>query len=80
MAPVDGDVIFFTDSSAERYDAMVASTGYAIDLPFIDDAVVKRGRQNVDLFLKVFPPEAPALALIGFFNVNGGSNIRMMDT
>ena len=76
---IKGDEVRFTDGSTKRFDAMIAATGYEVDLPFLGkDVSPVRGRW-LDLFHRVVRPGAAGLYFVGFFNVSGGGNIRMMD-
>lgn len=75
---VDRDV-HFVDGSVETFDAIIAATGYEVDLPFLapEDSPVKGHR--IDLYRRVVHPDRPGLYFVGLFDVSGGANIRMMD-
>lgn len=76
---VSGREVRFVDGSTGRYDTMVAATGYDVDLPFLSaDLSPVRGHW-LDLYRRVVRPGVPGLYFVGFFNVTGGGNIRMMD-
>lgn len=77
---VDGDEITFVDGRVERYDVMMAATGYEIDLPFLSPDVVAVVGRRLDLYKRIFPLDRRNLFFIGYFNVSGGANIKMMDT
>lgn len=76
---VEGQAVTFEDGSVEEFDAMIAATGYDVDLPFLtDDQSPVQGRW-LALYHRVLRPGHPGLYFVGFFNVSGGGNIRMMD-
>lgn len=80
ISDVSGHEVTFTDGTRETYDTVIAATGYQVDLPFLaKERIPMRGHQ-LDLFHRVVAPSLPGLFFIGFFNVSGGGNIRMMDT
>lgn len=80
IAAVRGTEVEFVDGRTEEYDVMLAATGYEVDLPFLSPEVVPVVGRRVDLYKRIFPPGWPNLFFVGFFNVSGGANIRMMDT
>ncbi len=71
--------VHFTDGSTERFDTMIAATGYEIDLPFLSATVSPVVERRVDLYRRIVVPDWPGLYFIGYFNLSGGGNIRMMD-
>ena len=76
---VSGQEVRFVDGTSEVFDAVIAGTGYAIDLPFLAPALRPLSGERVDLFLRVVHPRQRGLYFCGMFNVAGGGNIRMMD-
>jgi len=78
---VSGTTVRFVDGSAEEFDSIIAATGYTTALPFLDATIspVTAGGTGVDLYNRILHPAVPGLYFIGFFDVTGGSNIRMMD-
>jgi dimethylaniline monooxygenase (N-oxide forming) len=78
---VDGHHIRFTDGSEERFDAIIAATGYTTALPFLADDIspIEANSTHLNLYNRVAHPTLDGLYFIGFFDVTGGSNIRMMD-
>ena len=76
---ISGDTVHFTDGSSKRFDAMIAATGYEIHLPFLSEALSPVRGRWLELFHQVVRPGVPGLYFVGFFNVSGGGNIRMMD-
>lgn len=79
VASVRGDEVTFADGSAERFDTIIAATGYEISLPFLAESLSPVQGKWLDLFHRVVPPDQRGLYFVGFFNVSGGGNIRMMD-
>lgn len=76
---VDGQEVRFADGTSERFDTMIAATGYRVDLPFLPETLSPVQGQWLNLHRRVVHPSAPGLYFVGFFNVSGGGNIRMMD-
>lgn len=79
IADVDRHLIRFVDGREDTFDTMIAATGYEIDLPFLPEGAVKVEDRHAELYKRVLSPGWPGLYFIGFFNVSGGANIRMMD-
>jgi dimethylaniline monooxygenase (N-oxide forming) len=81
IASVDGKTITFNDGSSEAFDAVIAATGYNTAIPFLADDIspVDSETTHVALYNRVAHPRVDGLYFIGFFDVTGGSNIRMMD-
>lgn len=78
---VSGMDVRFTDGTAEAFDSIIAATGYTTEIPFLpsDVSPVETGTTHVNLYNRVAHPAIDGLYFIGFFDVTGGSNIRMMD-
>ena len=79
VAGVSGREVRFSDGSTDSYDVMIAATGYEVDLPFLAPELSPVSGQWLDLYHRVVRPGQPQLYFVGFFNVTGGGNIRMMD-
>ena len=79
IASVSGQEIDFADGSSGHYDTIIAATGYEIDLPFLSAALSPVRGHWLNLYRRVVHPAASGLYFVGFFNVTGGGNIRMMD-
>ena len=77
---VEADTVRYIDGQVGRYDVMLAATGYEIDLPFLSEELVPVRDRRLDLYKRVIEPGLPGLYFVGYFNVGGGANIRMMDT
>ncbi len=76
---VQGQEVRFVDGTRETFDAVIAATGYHVDLPFLAPALRPLDGHRLELFLRVIHPKCPGLYFVGMFNVAGGGNIRMMD-
>ena len=76
---VRGTQVHFVDGSVESFDTIIAATGYAVGLPFLEKNAGSADNHAPDLFLRVVEPRRPGLYFVGLFNVAGGGNIRMMD-
>jgi len=79
IAAVSGQDIRFVDGMSARYDTIIAATGYDVDLPFLSPELSPVRGHWLDLYRRVVRPGVPGLFFVGFFNVTGGGNIRMMD-
>lgn len=79
IAEVAERTVRFTDGSSAEFDTMVGATGYAIDLPFLDGRLSPIDGHWLNLYRRVVHPRFAHLYFVGFFNVTGGGNIRMMD-
>lgn len=75
----EGKQIFFTDGSSETIDAVIGATGYLTDLPFLPDAKNPLSGSWMNLYNRMVHPDLPNVYFLGFYDVSGGSNIRMMD-
>lgn len=66
IARLDGDTVHFTDGRAERYDVMIAATGFNIRFPFFDpDFIDYSEGRDVPLYLRMMHPDHPSLFFIG---------------
>jgi hypothetical protein len=65
IARFDGDVVEFTDGSRERIDTVVYCTGYRINFPFLDRAVIDPQDNEIGLYRRVVHPDCAGLFFIG---------------
>lgn len=79
IAAVNGKEVRFADGSVETFDTMIAATGYLVDLPFLPAEVQVHDRHWLNLYKRIVVPGVNGLYFVGFFNLSGGGNIRMMD-
>lgn len=75
----EGRTVHFADGSSEEVDCIVAATGYRTDLPFLPAGTSPVEGTRMNLYQRTVHPGLPGVFFIGFFDVTGGSNIRMMD-
>ena len=75
IAAVEGRRIRFVDGTEEEFDALIAATGYEIDLDFLPPNVLKVENNELPLYLRIVPPGWPGLFLTGFFNTDTALNM-----
>lgn len=75
IAAIEGKTIRFDDGSSGEYDVLIAATGYAIDLDFIPKSIVDVNDNQLDLYMRMVPPEWPGLYFMGFFNTDTALNM-----
>jgi hypothetical protein len=76
---VAGNDVTFVDGTTETFDAIIAATGYNTEFPYLAKEHWPLAGTRPELYNRVVHPSLPGLFFIGFFDVSGGSNIRMMD-
>ncbi|MDQ0823778.1 dimethylaniline monooxygenase (N-oxide forming) [Arthrobacter sp. V1I7] len=79
VTAVQGHEVRFADGSSASYDAIIAATGYEVDLPFLTDELSPVVGHRIDLYRRMVHPHWKGLYFVGLFDVSGGANIRMMD-
>jgi hypothetical protein len=79
IAAIEGDAVHFVDGSTEHFDSIIAATDYTTQFPNLPAEHWLLNGTTLDLYNRVVHPSLPGLFFIGFFDVSGGSNIRMMD-
>ncbi len=67
----DDKKVYFTDGSCAVYDVIIYATGYNIEFPFIDSALVKVKDNVLPLYHKVVHPEHEGLYFIGLIQPLG---------
>ena len=72
---IDGRRIFFSDGTSDEFDAIIACTGYLIDLPFMPASVLKVEDNSVDLYKRICPPGWDGLYFMGMFNTTTALNL-----
>ncbi len=71
---IDGDTVTYDDGSSQKFDAIIAGTGYQLNLPFLSDSLkstLKADDERLDLFAQTFHPEIDGLAFVGQFHMIG---------
>ena len=72
IAGVEGRTVTFADGAAAEYDAVIAATGYRMATPFFDaDFLDFADADEVRLWLRMWHPDHPTLALIGLTQPQG---------
>ena len=67
----EGNTVHFVDGSSEKFDSIIACTGYILSHPFFKNELVDYSSGPVDLYLKMFHPEISNLYFIGMFQPLG---------
>lgn len=67
----DGKTVHFTDGSKADYDMILAATGYKLDYPFIDDALLNWQGDAPHLYLNCMHPERDDLFVLGMVEASG---------
>jgi thioredoxin reductase len=69
---LDGDVVRFSDGSAEPFDVIIWATGFRTSLPFLDASVVDwDSAAPPPLYLQMMHRSIPNIYFIGFFQPVG---------
>ena len=72
---IEEKLIRFADGSIAEFDVLIAATGYAIDLDFIPASVLQTADNQLELYMRMVPPEWPGLFFMGFFNTDTALNM-----
>jgi cation diffusion facilitator CzcD-associated flavoprotein CzcO len=70
---IDGEVVSFVDGKKAAVDVIVWCTGYQINLPFIDQALLGAGADRMPLYRKVFHLDAAGLMFVGLIQSTGAA-------
>ena len=65
----------FSDGHTEEFDGILFGTGFALDLPFLDDglrAALDLDTVHLDADRYTFHPDLPGLAIVGMWDQSGG--------
>lgn len=71
---ISGSEVTFPDGSTEAFEAIIAGTGYPLDLNCLSEELLgelNADEANMDLFAYTFAPNVPDLALLGQFPLVG---------
>lgn len=60
--------VVFSDGVTEEFDTVIAATGYVTEFPFLSREIIDTTNGNVDLYLRVVPPNWPGLYFVGLIN------------
>ncbi|WP_289042442.1 NAD(P)-binding domain-containing protein [uncultured Aliiroseovarius sp.] len=67
----DGKTVHFKDGSSAEYDMIVAATGYKLDYPFIDNALLNWQSDAPHLYLNCMHPARDDLFVLGMVEASG---------
>lgn len=67
----EGHTVHFKDGSSGDYDLIMLATGYDLDYPFIDPALVNWQGAAPQLYLNAFHPERDNLFVMGMVEASG---------
>ena len=68
-----GDGVRFTDGSTEPVDAIVWCTGYVVEIPFLDPALVGPDPKELPLYKRVLHLDADDLYFVGLMQSTGSA-------
>jgi cation diffusion facilitator CzcD-associated flavoprotein CzcO len=68
---LDGQTVHFRDGTQAEYDLILAATGYRLDYPFIDDALLNWQGDAPHLYLNAMHPERDDLFVLGMVEASG---------
>lgn len=74
MRGIEGRRVTFEDGTSEEFDGIVFGTGYALHLPFLDEAVrrtIDLDGSHADLYQYTFHPDLAGLAFVGLIELLG---------
>ena len=72
---IEGRWVHFSDGTSGEYDAMIACTGYLIDLPFVPESVLPVRNNAVELYKRTCVPDWPGLYFMGMYNTTTALNL-----
>ncbi|MGZ5390660.1 MAG: flavin-containing monooxygenase [Mycobacterium sp.] len=75
MTSISGTEVSFGDGHTEEFDGILFGTGFALDLPFLDDgirAALDLDAVHLDADRYTFHPDLPGLAIVGMWDQSGG--------
>lgn len=70
MESISGTQVSFSDGHTEEFDGILFGTGFALDLPFLDDglrAALDLDTVHLDADRYTFHPDLPGLAIVGMW-------------
>ena len=71
VARLDGKTVHFRDGTQEDYDLILAATGYQLDYPFIDSALLNWQGDAPHLYLNCMHPARDDLFVLGMVEATG---------
>ncbi|MFI7072849.1 flavin-containing monooxygenase [Micromonospora sediminicola] len=73
IARFAGDRVEFTDGRGDEVDLVIWCTGYRVEVPFLDPALLGDGADRLPLYRHVFHLDAPGLAFVGLMQSTGAA-------
>ncbi|WP_422741677.1 flavin-containing monooxygenase [Micromonospora sp. WMMD754] len=73
IARFAGDRVEFTDGRVDEVDLVLWCTGYRVEVPFLDPALLGDGADRLPLYRHVFHLDAPGLAFVGLMQSTGAA-------
>jgi cation diffusion facilitator CzcD-associated flavoprotein CzcO len=70
---LDGDGVVFADGTREQVDAIVWCTGYRVEIPFLDRALIGDDPQELPLYKRILHLEDRDLFFIGLMQSTGSA-------
>lgn len=71
VARFDGKTVHFKDGTKTEYDMILAATGYKLDYPFIDDALLNWQGDAPHLYLNCMHPDRDDIFVLGMVEASG---------
>jgi dimethylaniline monooxygenase (N-oxide forming) len=71
---IAGQIVEFTDGTAEEFDAIILGTGFDLSLPFLSPEIshsLNMDAKHIDLHKFTFHPDWPGLAFVGLYEQTG---------
>lgn len=68
---LDGHTVHFRDGTQAEYDLILSATGYRLDYPFIDNALLNWQGDAPHLYLNAMHPERDDLFVLGMVEASG---------
>ncbi|SBT66715.1 Predicted flavoprotein CzcO associated with the cation diffusion facilitator CzcD [Micromonospora sediminicola] len=73
IARFAGDRVEFTGGRVDEVDLVIWCTGYRVEVPFLDPALLGDGADRLPLYRHVFHLDAPGLAFVGLMQSTGAA-------
>ncbi|MGW0783661.1 flavin-containing monooxygenase [Streptomyces sp. NPDC002913] len=73
ISRIDGSTVTFTDGRSDPIDLVVWCTGYRVEIPFLDPALLGPGPDALHLYRHVFPLDTTGLFFVGLMQSTGSA-------
>jgi dimethylaniline monooxygenase (N-oxide forming) len=73
---IAGKRLYFTDGSSDEFDTLIAATGFKLDLDLLAPGIVEADPElnELDLYMRIVPPDRRGLYFAAFFNSDTALN------